>query len=145
MPDQLTERQKVVLAAMAAVPAASFESVQVQKLFFIIDEKLDDELGGKKFDFQPYHYGPFDKSVYEELEALSARSLVIIRGRSHRSYSLSLDGQQKGNEILLGFDKKTQSYMEKLSTWIRGLSFSQLVGSIYNAFPEMRQNSIFQD
>ncbi len=150
MKNQLTDRQKIVIAAMAAVPAASFESVHVQKLFFLIDERLADKIGGRQFNFQPYHFGPFDKSVYEELAVLDKKGLVeighiMIRGRPHRSYSLSVDGQREGRENLENFNENVRDYLTKLSTWVRDLSFAQLVGSIYRAFPEMRKNSIFRE
>ena len=67
----LTHRRRVVLAALACKDRAAFAPVQVQKLFFLLDENVADELGGRQFDFQPYYYGPFDREVYAELQTLA--------------------------------------------------------------------------
>ena len=142
---QLTRRQEIVLAALATDPDALFGPAQVQKMFFLLDEKIHEELGGKQFKFEPYHYGPFDKDVYVELEALERKGLVIINGESCRQYRLTPSGYLAGVEILGDFCERAQKYMSKLSKWILKLSFAELVGSIYKAYPDMRKNSIFQD
>ncbi|MDE0099432.1 MAG: hypothetical protein OXM87_07475 [Truepera sp.] len=145
---RLTPRQEIVLAALAADPGASFEPVQVQKLFFLLDENIANALGGKQFKFKPYDFGPFDKDVYKELEILESKGLVWIntdsQENSRRQYTLTFNGQGKGNEELASLDPGVQQYVKELSSWVRRLSFAQLVGSIYNAYPHMRKNSIFQ-
>ena len=138
-----------MLAALAANPGTSFEPVQIQKLLFLLDENLAATQGKKHFAFEPYDYGPFDKIVYEELETLETHGLVqiiAISGNfSRRKYSLTLEGQEKGEKALEKFEPKAQEYIKNLSNWVRKLSFAQLVGSIYKAYPDMRVNSIFQD
>ena len=149
MAKQLTSRQEVVLAALAADPGAVFEPVQVQKLFFLLDERVADALGGKQFEFEPYDYGPFDKNVYVELEALQGENLVrvVTSGLrfSTRNYFLTQDGQKKGEQVLEQYESGTREYIKTLSSWVRSLSFASLVGSVYKAYPRMRENSIFQD
>ena len=73
-----TKRQKYVLAALATDSGAKFAPVQVQKLFFLIDENLSKVIGKSRFTFEPYDYGPFDKAVYHELEVLQSKGLVNI-------------------------------------------------------------------
>jgi hypothetical protein len=74
----LSHRQEVMLAALAAESGSVFAPVQVQKLFFLLDQNIASDLGGKQFAFEPYDYGPYDRTVYSELEALSRRGLVTI-------------------------------------------------------------------
>ena len=78
MPLELTPRQRIMLGALATARGGKFAPVQIQKLFFLIDENLADRIGGPYFAFEPYDYGPFDKSVYRELEALAIAGLVAI-------------------------------------------------------------------
>jgi hypothetical protein len=145
----LSKRQRFVLAALATDASAKFAPVQVQKLFFLLDENLADVLGEPQFEFRAYDYGPFDKAVYRELEALNGMGLVDIveigptNGR--RRYSLTPRGQEFGESALAGFPEPVREYIRDLSNWLRRLSFAQLVGSIYKAYPHMRENSIFQD
>ena len=145
----LTPRQRVVLAALAAERGASFAPVQVQKLFFLLDENAAEALGGKQFDFEPYDYGPFDRAVYSELEGLSRAGLVQVTASEtsseRRQYSLTALGQEVGDVALENLPANVRDYAAKLSAWVRSLSFAELVGSIYRAYPEMKANSIFQD
>jgi hypothetical protein len=149
MDQQLTPRQNVVLAALATHSSAEFAPVQVQKLFFLIDENIAVALGGKQFHFEPYHFGPFDSSVYRELDGLERIGLVRVERRGpaagDRRYSLTLEGQRAGEAALQRFQQDIQQYIADISAWVRSLSFAQLVGSIYKAYPQMREKSIFRD
>lgn len=144
----LSRRQELVLAALAARSGASFAPVQVQKLFFLIDANLADQIGGKQFKFEPYDYGPFDKEVYHELDSLMRSGLVQVSvmgtTAGSRRYSLTPDGQDVGEGVLKTLNAKVQDYISRLIDWLRTLSFAELVGSIYQAYPEMRANSIFK-
>ena len=64
-------RQQAVLMAMAAMARGTcFSPIRIQKLLFVIDREAGDRIGGPHFDFQPCLYGPFDKTVFDELDAL---------------------------------------------------------------------------
>jgi len=148
MPSKLTRRRNVILAALAAELGASFAPVQVQKLFFLLDENVADALGGRLFNFAPYHYGPFDADVYHELDVLQRAGYVDIRwhgpSAGNRRYSLTPVGQTAGEAALADLPAGVRGYVGKLSAWVRSLSFAQLVGAIYKAYPAMRTNSVFR-
>ena len=143
----LTSRQRVALAALASVPGAHFAPVQVQKMFFLLDENIANDFGGKQFNFEPYDYGPFDKAVYQELDFLKSIGLVDIAyvspGAGGRRYFLTDEGQEFGAAILADLPGGAEAFMREVAEWVRRLSFAQLVGSIYKAFPHMRARSIF--
>lgn len=145
----LTNRQEVMIFALASEHGAEFAPVQVQKLFFLLDANVSNGIGGKQFDFEPYDYGPFDKSVYRELEILEQHGLVRIeRGRNFaggRKYSLTTNGQLLGQNSMSNLTQEVRDYILKVAQWVRGLSFAELVGSIYTAYPEMKANSIFEN
>lgn len=147
MPDTLTRRQAAVVAALAADGAPQFAPVQVQKLFFLIDENIAAILGGRLFAFQPYNYGPFDPDVYRELETLQGKGLVTITGTAggpgQRRYSLTPAGYSAGKTALDALAPPGKDYIDAVSRWVRSMSFQALVGSIYRAYPRMRENSIF--
>jgi hypothetical protein len=149
MDAQLTPRQNVVLAALATHSGAEFAPVQVQKLFFLIDENISGALGGKQFAFEPYDFGPFDSDVYQELNALERNGLVRIEwygpSKGQRRYALTPAGQEAGTSVLKKFGPEVQKYIADTSAWVRSLSFPQLVGSIYKAYPHMREKSVFKD
>jgi len=144
---ELSKRQTVVLAALAAQPAATFAPVQVQKLFFLLDKNVADNLGGPQFSFEPYDYGPFDRSVYDELNALAANGLVSITSTPdarRRGYTLTAAGYEAGLRAFNGMPQRARDYMVTVSNWVRSVSFAELVGAIYKQFPEMRARSVFR-
>lgn len=146
--NNLTKRQKVVLATLAAERGATFAPVQVQKAFFLLDKNISREFGGAQFSFKPYDYGPFDRDVYVELSNLAALGLVTIedvgRYNGGRRYSLTPAGEDVGSQYLGALSPRAQAYIKSVSTWVRSLSFAELVGAIYKSYPDMKVNSIFK-
>jgi uncharacterized protein len=138
-------RREIVLAGLAGGDGATYTPVQVQKLFFLIDRNISALVRGPHFDFQPYNYGPFDKTLYHCLEELSNDGLVVVASHgSWNTYNLSVEGQQLGNAILNSLVTEAADYIRRVSAFVRSLSFTQLVSAIYKAYPEMRENSVFQ-
>lgn len=142
-------RREIVLAALAAgEKEKEFEPVHVQKLLFLVDEELGEDVDGPHFDFRPYDYGPFDKAVYEQLEALAEEGLVDIdknQSTLSKSYQLTGSGQAAANAILAEIEEGDLSFLSLLSDWVRDQSFSDLVSAIYKSYPEMKENSVFSD
>jgi uncharacterized protein YwgA len=149
MPDQTTEfsRTDIVLAALSPAGNVPHTPVQVQKLLFLIDRNLSPLIGGPKFNFEPYHYGPFDLEVYSTLQELAGQGLVeITKGSGNwRDYRLTPQGQSCGTDILTCLDERAQDYLKRVSAFVRSLSFTDLVSAIYKAYPEMRARSVFQE
>jgi hypothetical protein len=139
-------RSEILLAGLAAAGEnATYTPVQVQKLFFVLDREAAGSLGGPFFNFVPYDYGPFDQAVYAGIDDLARRDLASVQttGR-YRVYGLSQSGQIEGRRILSTLQPAARDYVTNVATWVRQLSFQQLVASIYNKYPEMRANSVFR-
>ena len=139
------QRKNLILAALAAGgEGADFTPVQVQKLFFLIDREAAPLVDGPHFDFEPYDYGPFDRSVYVELDALETLGFVrIASAGKYRRYALTADGFKAGSKYLSAFPAKGKAYVQRVALWVRKLNFAQLVAAIYKQYPDMRANSIF--
>jgi hypothetical protein len=144
----LSHRAEIVLAALAAGgPDVNFAPVQVQKLFFLVDRNIAADVGGAQFNFEPYDYGPFDSSVYAELEQLRREGFVRIEATpwaDRRRYFLTPAGHEHGAEVLGRLSTRAQDYLARVTAWIRSLNFAQLVGAIYQQYPEMKENSVFR-
>ncbi len=140
-------QEDMALAALAPAGGAPHSPVQVQKLLFLIDRNLSSLLGGPSFDFQPYHYGPFDRDVYTTLEDLAKQGLVeITQGQGNwRDYRLTAEGQRRAAQVIDGLEERAQRYVQRVSAFVRSLSFPELVSAIYKAYPEMRARSVFQE
>jgi uncharacterized protein YwgA len=138
-------RREIVLAGLSALGTeVGFYPVQVQKLFFLIDQEAYKSIGGPHFDFKPYNYGPFDKDVYETIEDLAREGMASIgnTGR-YRVYAINRPGLDAGRRVLERMDNQTQQYIKNVAKWVSELTFDQIVSSIYARYPKMKENSIF--
>ena len=140
------ETRDFILSVMSASDDSPFTPVQIQKLFFLLDKNIAEHTDGPHFDFKPYDYGPFDKQVYLELEQLKDRELVEIsmsNGHGLRTYRLTREGYKIGKRSLKKLPKPVQQYISNVIDFVCSLSFAELVSAIYQAYPEMRENSVF--
>ncbi|MCX5809505.1 MAG: hypothetical protein NTX36_09070 [Proteobacteria bacterium] len=141
------DRKQIILASMSTGNCDLYSPVQVQKLFFLIDKNITGAInnGSPFFNFEPYNYGPFDKTVYTTLEELAEEGFIeMVSQETWTSYKLSNKGQKAGEEILNSIASPVQEYIKNVSQFVRKLSFSELIRSIYKAYPEMKVNSAFQ-
>ena len=140
------ERRDFVLAAMSPAGTSPFTPVQVQKLLFLLDRNVSEQIRGPYFRFEPYDYGPFDRSVYIELDSLQHDGLIEIHEPLHsgpRTYRLTHQGHEKGEAFHGKLPTVAQLYVKAAVDYVRSLTFAQLVAAIYQAYPEMRENSVF--
>ena len=138
----MTRRQEIVLAALAPACGEAHSPVQVQKLLFMLDREVANRIDGPHFMFKPYNYGPFDKTVYAELEALAGEGHVeIVSLGNLQQFRLTPSGQQIGNSVLTYLPLAARDYVQKASAFVRRLSFADLVSAIYKAYPDMKVNS----
>jgi uncharacterized protein YwgA len=73
---------------------------RLMKLLFLLQENfpLEKLLGSKRvYDFQPYHYGPFAKDVYDDLEFLENVNLVKVISKGDAN-SVDQSEQEKAVE-----------------------------------------------
>jgi uncharacterized protein len=139
------DARRIALAGLAAAPGMALTRVQAQKLYFLIDRQLADRLDGPAFNFVPYHYGPYDKNVYRILEELAVQGLVALYPSGARqTFQLTPRGEISASRELASLPQEVSRHIVQLATWVRTLSFSDLITAIYRAYPEMRANSVFQ-
>jgi hypothetical protein len=134
---------ETVLAILASANGRPLTPVQLQKAAFLLDRNGV----ASGFHFRPYDYGPFDRAVYDEAAALAERGLVSINpaqwGRWN-VYAATADGVDAAQEILDDLEPQHAAYVRDVVEWVRNQSFASLVKSIYQQYPDMRENSIFQ-
>ena len=141
------DKKSLVLAALSPSKGLPYTAVQVQKMFFLIDRNIANDIGGPLFNFQPYSYGPFDAQVYWVLEDLQTDGDVqIIKDYSQsKTYQLTMQGQTKGDTFFSTLDSRIATYLTRASEFVRSLSFADLVSAIYKAYPDMKVNSVFRE
>ena len=140
------DQRSTVLAALAVTPGQALTRVQAQKLLFLIDRQLAPMIGGEAFSFAPYHYGPYDSDVYRTMERLIAEGALSIvpQPGAGSAFTLTDSGRATAAPIIQALPPSALEHMNRLGIWVRSLSFVDLVGAIYRAYPEMRARSIFR-
>ena len=142
-PQASFSQAKIVLAALCGNgTCAPYNPVQLQKLLFLIDREIADDIGGPHFDFKPDHYGPYDPSVFDVAEGLRGQGKVIIDNRGpYRRYLVSDGGLSEGSAVLDQMVEPACRYVYEASEWILSQSFRELVSAIYRQYPDMAVNS----
>jgi len=138
------EQKDILLACLAVAGKESYQPVQIQKLVFLLQDR---GLKENAFNFVPFDYGPFDPQIYKTLEELSDNGLVEIVGEpfaKNRKYRLKPEGQEKATIAFNKLSPQNQEYILRLFSWVKGLTFAELVGAIYADYPDMRKNSVFR-
>lgn len=142
------DRRELLLAVLATAKGRPFQPAQIQKAIFLIEKNMPHLVHrGPHFNFVPYNYGPFDRNVYVEAEALQHEGKAVIAASENgrwNTYAASDEGIRDGELTLERLKKKTQRYINSVVEWVLAQSFGSLVKSIYDAYPEMKENSIFQ-
>lgn len=140
-------RKNLALVMLSLSEGNPYSPVQIQKALFLAMKNVPHLIdNGPKYEFVPYDYGPFDASVYNDLRELQqegfAEIFVAFHGRWNE-YCATMDGLDRAKELKTEVDEENLAYLSQLSSWVRSLSFSQLVSAIYKAYPEMKAKSIF--
>lgn len=122
--------------------------IQLQKVLFLLGERRRNAVGAKFYAFEAYNYGPFSREIYADAEKLAAEGLLVIgesAGRRLRRYCLTVTGADRAAELSQLAASNGVAYLAQVVVWVESLSFSALVRAVYDAYPEMRKNSVFQD
>jgi len=141
-------RRDLVLATLASAEGRPFTPVQIQKAIFLLTRNVPGLIDqGPGFDFVPYDYGPFDQSVYIEADFLRYEGLAVVSPAENgrwSTYAASDIGTARGKGLLERLPTNISDYIRTIAEWTRARSFRDLVKSIYEAYPEMKANSIFR-
>jgi uncharacterized protein len=140
------ERKSWTLLAISFADETGLSPVQLQKCLFLLGEERRSKVGREFYKFSAYNYGPFSKLVYEDAEVLASEGLVLIDrpAGSYATYRITPRGADKARQIHGEADAPSVGFLKGAVEWAQPLSFSELVQSIYNKFPQYRANSVFQ-
>ncbi len=144
----MRERSDWLLAALAAAGTHGLTPVQLQKSLFLLGERRRAAVGSPFYDFAAYDYGPFSRAVYEDADRLSVQGLLEVDasiGRRVRTYRITPAGVAREAATRPSLDPAGLEYVARVVSWSQSLTFEQLVKAVYEAFPEMKANSVFRD
>jgi hypothetical protein len=139
-------RRDWVLLVIAAAQGKAMTPAQLQKALFLIGQEHPEAVGEDYYDFIPYDYGPFCVDIYHDAIRLRLEDKVQIvnNGRWNDYYATPI-GMKSAAELREGLSTELGEYIDRTVSWIRRLSFQELVREVYKRYPHFRVNSIFQD
>lgn len=143
----MMHRKDWLLLAIAASGKKGLSPVVMQKVLFLLGKQMPRAVGEGYYTFKPYNYGPFTTEIYTDASQLESDGLIVSVQQAGRSWSqllLTPAGADVVNHIHETAPKDAISYLEKLVEWAIPLSFQDLVGHVYQLYPDMKQNSVFQ-
>ena len=141
------DKKDILLLTVNASQTKSLTPVQLQKSLFLISQAKLPELPEDIYLFEPYHYGPFCVDIYSDAEQLQKLGLLIRVPSPIGSWTNSVvtaSGAQKASELEKAISAENLKFIQAIVSWVQSLSFSQLVKTIYQIYPQFRQNSVFQ-
>ena len=140
-------RKDWALLAICAANGRGLSPVQLQKTLFLLGREMPHAVGSTFYKFRPYHYGPFDRAVYVDADELANTGDVAItqrHGETWNRYLATAEGCERASILRSTAPPGTVSYLDRLIEWALRQSFQSLVRAIYEKYPEMRANSVFQ-
>jgi len=134
-------KHEIILALLAAADGESYGPIQMQTGLFMIDRRLPKPAEGSHFIFHVYHCGPFDPSVYWELDGLAERGdVAVLEGLSSKTYGPTPTGMARGKELLAELRETEREFIVDVSELVRKLDFPEAVSAIHRAHPEASPN-----
>lgn len=137
------ENKDFVLLAVAA--GRSLTPVQLQKSLFLISQGLPGG-EGPSYEFDAYHYGPFNAAIYRDAEELQEDGLVIRVPTQPGGWAvtlITLDGAEQAAALRKN-DPDLADQVDAVVNEVQSLSFGALLTRIYRDHPAYAKNSVFQ-
>ena len=140
-------RQDWLLIALSRSPDGVMSPVQIQKALFLFGQEVGASIGTKFYSFEPYDYGPFDAAIYADLRRMTGAGHVRAEWsseRSWKSYTITRSGRNAALVLETDADTRLTEFLGRIVVWVREQSFSDLLRSVYAAYPEFAVNSVFR-
>ena len=111
---------------------------------------LLEKRGGLKphsYYFEPYDYGPFSVSLYDDLDLLEGKELIERLPRPGRNWSyvrVTDLGIQDTKKLERQAKPEQMQLIQEVRDEVLGKSFTELLRYIYEKYPEYAGKSVFE-
>ncbi len=123
----------------------TLDRVRIQKSMFLFAQRSKAP-GTEKYDFVPYHYGPFSFDIYPDLDRLVEQGLLRREFEATSSsprYSLTGAGLRVVESLRRSAPPERLRLLHSLRDWVTKRSFSALLNDVYRLYPRYAVNSVF--
>lgn len=127
---------------------------RLQKMVFLMQQELEDEgfdlTGRNQYQFMAYDYGPFSKTLYDDIDRLKDQHLIHENEEEFDGdkviyeYKIEQDGIQSLEERLT--DDQVQQLVEKaqeIKEQFNEMPLQKLIDKVYSQYPNYAKNSQF--
>ena len=132
-------------------------STRLQKYGFLLSKQFERELANISFtekdmafydDWKPLWYGPFSKSLQEDIDecvekGLVYKELINLSLNSYR-YSLTVKGRVRWRVVYAKFQNDMKAIHEKIMS-LQKVRLERLLEGIYTAYPDYTKRSTIRD
>lgn len=133
-------KRDLILQIFSLVNDKTLSPLQLQKLLFLVDEKLSIDINGTKFfNFEPYDFGPFDRQIYIELNALISTGQIIVHNGKVRQYQLIDDN------FNVSIAENIKEKIKILADFVKKCTFKELLTAIYKEYPHTAIKAIYKE
>ena len=138
------ERQDWLLLVLAAADRKPLSPLQLQKSLFLVGYDLAKLVGPDFYTFQPFDYGPFDATVYQDAEEQAAQGLITIRSHpvTKRVFSLTATGTTRARALEPELPADAVRHCRYIVQWAQSQTFQELTQAIYEQFPAYAERSV---
>lgn len=136
------------LLVFLGLPAAQFftDQIRVMKGMFLLAQEGPPVLRNL-YEFEAYDYGPFDTSIYHDLDVLTTSGLVevsAIPGTNRRVYELSPRGEQEASALLRSLPNEVVDALQETKRLVTSMSFTKLLEYVYARYPKYASRSLYR-
>lgn len=148
-------RKLLPLALMYAEEGETVEGrTRLQKMVFLLEKALEQHhrspIDGPQYNFIPYDYGPFSKTLYDDLDYLCDEGLVedseekLDNGQVKYEYEITDEGRDFVKSQLLSADGEViVELADDIRQEFNHVLLSNLIDYVYSEYPEYAENSVW--
>lgn len=140
----LTQDEVLLMIADGGEETFPLDPIRVMKGAFLVSQ-IGAQEWRSLFNFRPYHYGPFDSSVYTARDRLLAAGLLSATpvGRYDR-YAVTDSGRTYVAELEQRLSGRDADWLRQVGRYVTSRSFSQLLEEIYEKYPEYAARTVMR-
>ena len=100
------------------------------------------------YQFVPYHFGPCSFAIYNDLERLDFLGYVrseMVPEKSWKNFAITPMGIEEAQGAKNYFKPEIYLFLKKIRNFVSNLSFDALLKSVYKAYPEFAEKSVFRE
>jgi DNA-binding PadR family transcriptional regulator len=137
----LSQDDVMLLIADGASGGYPLDPIRLMKGGFIVSE-IGVEAWRPLFNFHPYHYGPFDSSVYGAVDRLVAGGLLAATPvGGYNTYAVTDTGHRRAADLEGLIGERAAGWLRRIGRYVTSRSFTDLLKEIYERYPDFAVNS----